>query len=156
MPVLGATADCSPYFVALLWRFRIVLGKLVRAVFALYGLPSLSLPQANLLRAAEAHAARPEDEGRPMVQVARRSSSQRCARIAGCLQASSASMSDASPCSYGGLRFVFAGSYVESEQTALVIGPLTLENLKSGGPSAPLPWQKVPAHKRLRSLHFEK
>jgi hypothetical protein len=77
MPVLGATADCSSYFVALQWRFRIVLGKLVRVLFALYGLPSLSLPQANLLRAAEAHAARPEDEGRPMVQVARRSKSQR-------------------------------------------------------------------------------
>jgi hypothetical protein len=39
MPVLGATADCSPYFVALQWRFRIVLGKLVRALFALSQAP---------------------------------------------------------------------------------------------------------------------
>jgi hypothetical protein len=43
MPVLGATADCSSYFVALQWRFRIVLGKLVDVLFALYGFTYLKI-----------------------------------------------------------------------------------------------------------------
>jgi hypothetical protein len=45
--------------------------------FALYGYQCkvMSLPQANFLRATEPRASRPEHEGRPMVQVVRRSSS---------------------------------------------------------------------------------
>jgi hypothetical protein len=115
MPVLGATADCSPYFVALQWRFRIVLGKLVRALFALYGLPK-SVPPAGE-RSETGRGTRCPTRGRgtaygagclSIFKPAMIDARQDCRVLAG----EFGLMSDASPCSYGGLRFVFAGSYV--------------------------------------------
>ena len=74
-----------------------------RAVRLRFSKP-LSLPQANFLKAAEPRAARPMSEERPMVQVARRPSSQHAARQPECqlIEKPQHTVWDSADCAAGG------------------------------------------------------